>query len=294
MQELRQEAESRKKSKALVGSVHSGTVNYPRSIPAFDESHIPERSKAIKTDVKFSIFPDILGRNKPSWNTSVLLDRKRKYEEQVTTDQMHFEIRKGIRDVSLPMPSNNKIYEGVDTRNSFEGWNVSVEFKLQEHKKNHQAVSKKARYNSSSKTRELLKDKSYTKPYQRQIDVLNETRMVKEQDSGQKAEILKVVQHENPDISKEKATAMVHRLVQESKDKNKQDELHGVKSETFRPDLTETLRKNYRKKAKHDGVFHLNEALQKEIWSCCLNESKESEGCVVSYKNQDKWQLLSF
>jgi hypothetical protein len=294
MQELRQESEDRKKSKPTVGTFQSGTVNYARTIPAFDESHMPIRSKQIKTEIKSSILPDILGRNKSSWNPSVLLDRKRKYEEQVHTDQIHFEIRKGLRDVSLPSSSPNKIYEGVETRNSFAGWNVSVEFRPQEHKKNHQTVEKKARYNSAVKTNELLRDKNYVKPLERQVKILNESRVKKENDFQQKSEIMKSVVHENPDISKEKATAVVHRLVQEFKEKEGQDELHGVKSESFKPDLSQTIRKNLVRKEKHDGIFQFNENLKKNVWSCCLKESKESPGCIVSYKDKEKWQMISF
>jgi hypothetical protein len=139
MQELRQEAEIRSKAKCQVGSSRS-PLNYPKHIPAFDSSHIPARAASIKSDIKLSTFPDILNTKNPSWNPSVLLDHTKEYHQQVATSQLHFEIRKGIRDVSLPPLTSNLIYEGVDSRNSFAGWNTSVEFSELEHKKNHYQV----------------------------------------------------------------------------------------------------------------------------------------------------------
>lgn len=294
MQELRQEAEVRRKAKPAVGTARTEKLNYSANIPAFDETHMPARAAFIKSEIKFSILPDILGRQKPSWNTSVLLDRKKKYDEQVNIDQLHFEIRKGLRDISQPPPSNTKIYEGVDSRNSFANWNVSVQYSPLDHKKQHQSVTQKARYNSAIKTKELLSSKPYIKPIDRQIKILEDIRQSKEKDFSLKAEIMKEVAHENPDISKEKATAVVHKKVEQLKVRNGQEEVYGVKFETFKPDLSATIKKNTEKKCKHDGVFHFNQALEKHVWSCCINEDEKSPGCIVTYKDKDKWQLISY
>lgn len=294
MQELRQEAGDRKKAKPVVGTAKGESLNYPANVPAFDQTHIPARAAQIRSEVKFSILPDILARQKPSWNTSVLLDRKRKYDEQVNLDQLHFEIRKGLRDISQPALSNSKIYEGVDTRNSFANWNVSVQFSPLDNKKQHQSVTYKARYNSAIKTKEMLANKPYIKPIDRQLKILEEIRLTKEKDFSIKSEIMKDVVHENPDISKEKATAVVHKMVEQMKVKNGQEEVYGVKFETFKPDLSATIKKKLEKKSKHDGVFGFSEALQKQVWSCCIGENENSPGCVVSYKDKDKWQLVSF
>lgn len=137
MQELRQEAEIRKKQNSLVGTTRAKSLNYSKNIPAFDTSHIPQRAAKIKSDIKLSILPDILGTKKPQWNPTVLLDRTKEYHQQVSTNQIHFEIRKGLRDEANPPMRDNKIYDGVDTRNSFAGWDTSVQFSLLEHKKNH-------------------------------------------------------------------------------------------------------------------------------------------------------------
>lgn len=102
------------------------------------------------------------------------------------------------------------------------------------------------------------------------------------------------VAHENPDISKEKSVAVVHKLVQDKKLKDGQESFYGVKEESFHPDTSLTMKKAIIKKYKHDGVFQYNEALQKEIWSCCMGESKNTQGCIVSYKDLDKWQTISF
>lgn len=140
MQELRQEAAIRAKAKPTVGTVYSGSLNYSFNIPAFDSSHIPVRAASIKSQIKQSTVRDILGTKKTPWNPTVLLDRAKEYHEQVSTSQMHFEIRKGIRDSSNPPMSHTKIYEGVDSRNDFKGWNTSVQFNLPEHKKKHFAM----------------------------------------------------------------------------------------------------------------------------------------------------------
>ena len=140
MQELRQEAEERRKAKTKVGTVNCESLNYSKNIPAFDSTHIPARAASIKSKIKASIVPDILGKKKTPWNPTVLLDRTKEYHEQVSSSQLHFEIRKGIRDISNPPPSYNKIYEGVDTRNNYLGWNTSVQFNPIEHKKKHLVV----------------------------------------------------------------------------------------------------------------------------------------------------------
>ena len=137
MQELRQEAEIRSKAKPKVGTVRSDSLNYSFRIPAFDSSHIPARAASIKSEIKLSIVRDILGTNKSPWNPTVLVDRSKAYHEQVTVNQLHFEIRRGIRDASNPPASFSKIYEGVDSRNDFTGWNTSVQFSLSEHKNKH-------------------------------------------------------------------------------------------------------------------------------------------------------------
>jgi hypothetical protein len=140
MQELRQEASVRYKAKSHVGSSKATSLNYSRHIPAFDKSHIPARALSIKSEVKQSTFPDILGTKKQEWNPSVLLDRTKEYHQQVELRQFQFEIRKGLRDVSLPPDSVNPLYEGVDSRNSFAGWNTSVQFSDLEHQKQHVLV----------------------------------------------------------------------------------------------------------------------------------------------------------
>jgi hypothetical protein len=140
MQELRQEASIRSKAKSKVGTIQAESLNYNKDIPAFDKSHIAPRAAGIKSEVKVSVMKDILGTKKIPWNPTVLLDRTKEYHEQISTSQLHFEIRKGIRDVSLPLPTQNKIYEGVDTRNNYLGWNTSVQFNPLDHKKKYLVV----------------------------------------------------------------------------------------------------------------------------------------------------------
>jgi hypothetical protein len=109
-----------------------------------------------------------------------------------------------------------------------------------------------------------------------------------------KHKILEKIVHDNPDISHEKTAAAVFKQVAESKLKDIQQKFYGVKEESFEPDVSKTIKRRSVKKFKHDGCFQFNQALNKEIWSCCANENKDSKGCVVTYKDPDKWQTISF
>lgn len=52
--------------KNLVGSVHSGTVNYLRDAIVFDPNYMPTQSKEAAATVKAQTRPDILGLNRPN------------------------------------------------------------------------------------------------------------------------------------------------------------------------------------------------------------------------------------
>ena len=139
-----------------------------------------------------------------------------------------------------------------------------------------------------------MKDKEYIKPIERQIEILNAARAYKGQNQEIKIRIAEEILQENPDISKEKTIATVLKKVTEKKLKEQQEKFYGVTEESFKPDMKGTVRRNVVKKFKHDGCFQYNESLEKEIWSCCANEDKASNGCVVTYKDLDKWQTISF
>lgn len=293
MQELRQQSNDRKKSKSKVGTIYNENINYSHNIPAFDSSHIPSRAKQIKSEIKLSVLPDILGTKPAKWNPSVLFDHTKDYPEQVPIEKLHFEIRKGLRDASLPRPSFSKLYAGVDSRNEPSNWNISVQFDSNEHKKRHLIVNDRARNNSAQRTREILESKKYIKPFDRQVGILKNSRKMKEEEVEVKNELMKGILHENPDISKEKATAIVYKKVMMKKEKDKQEMFYGVQAESFKPEVKETNKKNVVRKCRHDGIYQYNEYLQKQVWSCCSKEEENSEGCVVTYKDLDKWQLVS-
>jgi hypothetical protein len=294
MQELRQEASQRRIEKSKVGTIYCDQINFSKHIPAFDSNNMPLRARGIRSDVKLSVQSDILGVNPSKWNPSVLLDKTKEYHQQVSTPQLHLEIRKGLRDISNPLPSHPKLYEGVDTRNRYTGWNVSVEYSSKEHKDNHFKVNLKARNNSAQRAREILSNKPYTKPFERQVIILSQARNSKENDLNEKNEILKNVLHQHPDISREKASALVQKILKERKEKDKQEEFYGVVEERFKPDTSATGKKNFVKKTRHDGIFGFNHALDRMIWSCCASEDPHDRGCVVTLKDKDKWQLVSF
>ena len=139
-----------------------------------------------------------------------------------------------------------------------------------------------------------MKDKEYKRPYQRQVEILHEARQKKTQDSELKARVAEEITRENPDVSREKATATVFKIVAQKKLQEQQEKFYGVTEESFRPDVKATLRKKLVKQYKHDGCFQYNESLDKEIWSCCASEDKASKGCIVTYKDPEKWQTISF
>ena len=139
-----------------------------------------------------------------------------------------------------------------------------------------------------------MKDKQYTRPYDRQVEILQESRRKKTQDQDFKARVAEEVTRDNPDVSKEKTTATVFKMVALKKLQHQQERIYGVTEESFRPDVKATLKKRLVKQHKHDGCYQYNEALDKEIWSCCASEDKGSKGCIVTYKDLDKWQTLSF
>jgi len=293
MQELRQESNDRKKCKSKVGTIYCEKLNFSKHIPAFDSSNIPIRAKQIKSEVKLSILPDILETKPAKWNPSVLFDGTKEYSDQVAVSKLHFEIRKGIRDVSLPRPAYSKIYQGVDSRNESSNWNISVQFDENEHKKTHLVVNELARNHSAQRRREILENSKYVKPFQRQVNLLKDSRRAKEQDLEIKSDLMKDVVHVNPDISKEKATAVVNRILVTQREKTMQEGFYGVKAENFKPHLKTHNKKNLVRRARHDGVFQLNEFIEKTVWSCCGNEEESSPGCIITYKDLEKWQLIS-
>jgi dihydroxyacetone kinase-like predicted kinase len=132
------------------------------------------------------------------------------------------------------------------------------------------------------------------KPIDRQVNVLEASRKAKEEDKSIKERFMQDVVHDNPDISREKAVARVNKLVGENKEKNKQEAFYGVTEESFKPEVSATLQKRTEKRFKHDGVYHLSQAVGKEIWSCCGKEEQNAQGCVVTVKNLDKWLTISF
>ena len=293
MQILRQQADERRLSRSKVGTINSESLNYSKHIPAFDSTNMPTRAKGIRSDVKLSVLPDILGVKPSKWNPSVLLDTSKPYQDQVSAAQLHLEIRKGLRDTSNPPPSRPKLYEGVDTRNRYVGWDVSVQYLPKEHKLNHLEVNAKARHNSATRSREILGRKTYTKPFDRQVQMLNQSRVDKENEASAKASAVEKVLAEHPDISRERALALAAKALGEGREKVRQEEFYGAFEEITRAGSALTVKRNLVRKAKHDGVFSFNEHLGRTVWSCCVNEEEQSPGCVVTYKDKDKWQLVS-
>lgn len=88
----------KKSTKNLVGSVHSGALNYIRDLKTFDSSLIPNEVTNIqireKVDyVKDLKAPDILGLKKPEWNNSIDVVRHKSYSDQVPLAKRKFDVR---------------------------------------------------------------------------------------------------------------------------------------------------------------------------------------------------------
>lgn len=65
-----------------------------------------------------------------------------------------------------------------------------------------------------------------------------------------------------------------------------------MNNDTFKPDLSKTLKKTVSYYAYHNGSWGKHAlAKDKEVWSCCMMEKKTGEGCVTVKVNPNKWIL---
>jgi hypothetical protein len=122
-------------SKQLVGSIHSGSLNYHRQMHAFDSSAIPEKARKAAEEVRKLSSENILSLRMPEWNKSTYVDRAKYYSEQLLPARKNYEIRMGLMDENIMKYRPNKIYSGTETRNQYNNWNVSTYIEQQELKK---------------------------------------------------------------------------------------------------------------------------------------------------------------
>ena len=64
--------------------------------------------------------------------------------------------------------------------------------------------------------------------------------------------------------------------------------------------MTQTLMGKVTSKQFHNGIWQLFKITKKEgveeyyAWSCCMNETYDSSGCVTKKVDGNRWNLTSF
>lgn len=116
--------------------------------------------------------------------------------------------------------------------------------------------------------------------------------------------------YENPRASEEKVQANVFSRLQDRKlkirqiEKSKQDQAELEKlqqTDSYRrkhktvPELPvpKPPKRRVVKHYSHNGVWQHSEIEGCFAWSCCMNRTQESAGCVVTKRDLDRWQLIS-
>ena len=101
--------------------------------------------------------------------------------------------------------------------------------------------------------------------------------------------------YEHPKSTEEKTAAEVFKRIAEYKLKKKQGEIANLHTgeETFKPQLSKGNVRRYQKYRVHDGAWQYNEHTQNDAWSCCMNETFDSVGCVEKLRDMDRWITIS-
>lgn len=117
-------------------------------------------------------------------------------------------------------------------------------------------------------------------------------RMQKLEEKDERLELTKIVQHELPRASEEVINATVLRRMYEnelSKNDAADPELTG------KPNCAKTLKSVKTKKWHHNGKHESNKFENgKMAWSCCMAEDIDSQGCVATIVDKQRWELSSF
>jgi len=91
--------------------------------------------------------------------------------------------------------------------------------------------------------------------------------------------------------SKERQAALVFRYLEEKKLIDAQVNRRKIEKEfTGRPDLTQTLRSHKEFQYHHPGIWTKTKLQDKEMWSCCASEVKNSTGCHLEVIDNMAWQ----
>ena len=135
-----------------------------------------------------------------------------------------------------------------------------------------------------------MKGHPYLKPAE-SVRYLNEKlRKQKEEEKVIRDKILK----ESVDMaaSKEKQTALVFRFLEEKKLIDAQVKRRKVVKEfTGKPDLTMSLKSIKQLDYCHPGKWIKAKFQDKEMWSCCASEMKDSTGCQTQVLDKLAWKF---
>jgi len=274
----------------IVGSSKLARLNFERTEQVFPKEDVPKQAIESKVSMNQLVDPDILGLRKKDWNKSTAVaktNQEEDFERKLT------KIKLGFFDTPLPKYRENKIEAGTDTRDQYTGWNVSTE--CANKNQNERAIQTLNNQALDKTKKHFSKIKDYKTPTEA-ITTLNETlRQTKRDEKQMRDDLRAKYKFENPAATEERINAGVNRLVYEHKVKTMRPQSEEqMLNQTFKPDMSKTIKHNYGQYAYHNGSWGPNPASpDTEVWSCCMNEKKTGEGCVKVKVNRDKWILDS-
>ncbi|CAD8142419.1 unnamed protein product [Paramecium pentaurelia] len=278
-----------------IGSIKNNKVNYDKDEQFFSKEDIPQKALQIKQFIQTFVDPDILGLRKKQWNYSVSVPKNPLSEE--THERKLVKIKLGLLDHPIPKEKPNKIYVGTETRDNYQlakkgsdKWNISVETNSVDFQKNLMNQTKKAKNHSKAKEKEIIKN--YLKPIEHQIQLQQNLRSQKVNEKDFRAQIRQEYLIKNPAASQQATDGAVFRLAYEAHLSKNQQQIQD-KNYTFMPDMSKTLKHNLEYKYYHNGVWQkLKDG--SEGWSCCMNSTYDSPGCIKIKLDKNRWDYSSF
>lgn len=182
------------------------------------------------------------------------------------------------------------------------GWNVSHQFSPKDYRQcgERQLFSFSSHRLSESlrgtfkQTLQMLSNREQKgNPYLRpteSVRYLNESlRKQKEDEKVLRDKIFK--ESVDKAASKERQAALIFRYLEEKKLVDAQvNRRKMVREFTGKPDLTRTLKPVKEFQYYHEGIWGKTKLQDKEIWSCCASEVKESIGCHLKVVDKMAWK----
>jgi len=270
---------------AVIGSVRLARVNFENGEHIFPKEDIPKQKLESKHQMNQLVDPDILGLRKKEWKSSAAVPRNTQEED---FERKLTKIKLGFFDTPLPNYIPPKIEAGTDTRNDYTNWNVSTE--AASRFENQQRINALTQYSLQKTQAHFNRIQDYKNPTET-IRQFNDTiRQTKRDEKDLRDDLKKKYKFENPSATEERTNAGVNRMVYEHKMTIRPQSEDTHHNETFKPDLTRTLKPSVSYYAYHNGSWGVAPlSPEKEVWSCCMTEKKTGEGCVKVKVNKDKW-----